>query len=74
MSSVEERLASIETEVKHINPSLVKIWDKLDELCPMVKENNWWIRAIKRSVVGLAVTGVLGGIMTTAFFLIRNKR
>ena len=73
MSSVAERLASIETEVKHINPSLEKIWAKLDELCPMVKENNWWIRAMKRSVVALAVSGVLGGIITTAFYLIRSK-
>lgn len=74
MGSVEERLASIETEVKHINPSLEKIWIKLDEMSPMVQENNWWIRAIKRSVVSLAVFGVLGGIITTAFFLIRNKQ
>lgn len=73
MPSVEERLGCIETEIKHIGPSLDKIWEKLDEVCPKIKENNWWVQAIKRSVLTLAVTGVLGGIITTAFYLVRSN-
>ena len=73
MTGVEERLASIENEVKHSSLALEKIWNKLDELCPMVKENNWWVQSIKRSVVTLAVSGVLGGLVTTGYFLIRSK-
>ncbi len=74
MSSVEERLSCIETEIKHIGPSLDKIWEKLDEMCPKVIENNWWIQAIKRSILALSVSGVLGGIITTAYYLVRSNQ
>ena len=73
MASINERLATIENEVTHIRPSLDKIWDKLDEVCPMIKVNNWWVKAIRKCVIALAITIPTGGVITIVLYIIRSK-
>lgn len=80
ISKIEVNVAKVKVDVenmkgeyeKHISPTLTKIWDKVNEMCPMVKENTFWVGKIKWGICFLAIVGVLGGLITTGYFLLRK--
>ena len=67
-----ERLASIEKEIANIKPWLEKVDAKLDEIVPMVKENNSWVTGTKKAVITIAILLPAGGLVTTLFFVLRS--
>jgi len=64
---VDNLTSMIDNDVKH---TLVKIWDKVNEMCPMVKENSYWVGLWKKTIFWLAVIGVGGGLVTFVFKLV----
>lgn len=80
MAETDERLARLETSVSQlqhtidndIKHTLGKIWDKLNEMCPMVKENTYWVGQWKKAIFWVAVVAVGGGLVATAFAIIRR--
>jgi len=59
-----KKFAILETKMTNIEGQNKKIIGKLDDICPAVKENSWWIDKIKCGFVLLAVTGLGLGIIS----------
>lgn len=80
MSHVEIHVAEVRKDVEHmkdelkdnISPTMGKIWDKVNEMCPLVKENSFWVGKWKQAIFYLAVVGVGGGLIGLAFFLVKK--
>lgn len=80
MAEIEERLARLETSVSQlqntmnndIKHTLGKIWDKVNEMCVAVKDNSYWVGKWKQAIFWIAVIGIGGGLVATAFQLIKN--
>lgn len=80
MAEIEERLARLETNVSQLQATinndvkhtLSKIWDKVNEMCVAVKDNSYWVGKWKQAIFWVAVIAVGGGMVATAFYLLRN--
>ena len=58
------RFAVLESQQKEIIKQNDKIFNKLEEVCPAVRENSWWIEKIKWGFVFVTVAGVIMGIVS----------
>jgi len=80
IDNLELNLAKITGDITHIKDkidnhicsTLAGISKSINEAMPLVKENSYWVAVWKKAVVWTAVIGVGGGIITTAFFLLRT--
>lgn len=66
MDDTSTRLARLEVRMGTVMSQNDRILVKLDDICPQVRENSWWIERIKWAVVLIAVTGVGLGIVSWA--------
>jgi len=58
------RFAILETQMKQVIKQNESILEKLNVICPAVKENSWWIEKIKWGFVFVTVAGVIMGIVS----------
>ncbi len=80
MTEIGERLARLEASMEQLQktPSngvehkLGKIWDKLNEMSVSVRDNTYWVEKWKQGIFWIAVISVGGGLVATAFYLLRN--
>ena len=63
-TSCFERFAVLETNQRNMSKQNERIIEKLDDICPAVRENSWWIEKIKWGFVMVAVVGVALGIVS----------
>lgn len=54
-----------------ISTTVTKIFNMLNDMAPQVKENSYWVGVWKKSIVMLAIGGVLMGSVALAFHFIR---
>ena len=79
MPTIAERLAKLETSVNQlekvlsndIKSTLGKIFDKIDIMCPLVKDNAYWVGKWKQAIFWIAVMAMGGGMIALAFQLIK---
>jgi len=79
-ASTAERLVVVETKIDAImgvidndlKHMLLALDEKLDKICPAVKENTYWVGVWKKSLFTIAIVGVILGAVATAFYLIKN--
>lgn len=57
------RLAVLENQQMMMMEQNDKILEKLDDICPAVRENSWWVEKLKWGFVMVAVVGVAMGIV-----------
>ena len=55
-----------------ISGTLTKIFLRLDEIIPKVKDNTYWVGKFKQAICWIAGVGVCGGILGLFFFLVRK--
>ena len=55
-----------------ISGTLTKIFLRLDEIIPKVKDNTYWVGKFKQAVCWIAGVGVAGGAISLSFYLIRT--
>jgi len=81
INSLEKANIVMHEDIKHIkgrldngiSQTVTKIWDKLNnEIAPNVRDNTYWVGVWKKSIVFLAISGVLMGSVALAFHLIRS--
>ncbi|MBA7639492.1 hypothetical protein ES703_47150 [subsurface metagenome] len=58
----------------HISTTITQIFGKINEICPLVKENTYWVGKWKQAIFWIAVIGIGGGLVATAFYLLRNLK
>jgi hypothetical protein len=58
-----KKFAVLETQQVMMMEQNNHIIKKLEEVCPAVKENSWWIEKIKWGFVFVAIVGVVLGIL-----------
>ena len=58
------RFAVLETQQKTMMKQNDEILKKLNDVCPAVRENSWWIEKIKWGFVMVAVVGFALGIVS----------
>ena len=81
MSTLDERIAKVEATVEyisdavrnHIPSALREISNKLDNICPAVKENTYWVGRIKQGMYWVSIVGFGGGILSLIFYLARRQ-
>ena len=67
----ELKLVEINSDVKHIkeridnglSTTITKIWDKMNDLAPDVKESKEWTNRLKQAFFWIAVIAVGGGVV-----------
>jgi|TARA_Y100000034_G_scaffold131234_1_gene191549 uncharacterized protein (UPF0371 family) len=55
-----------------ISNTITKIWDKLNEITPAIKDNTFWVGKVKWGISFLAIAGVGGGLVTLVFYFVRQ--
>lgn len=55
-----------------ISDNVTKTYEKVLELCPVVKDNKDWITRMKGGVVWIAVIAVGGGLASILFIVIKK--
>lgn len=55
-----------------ISSTLSKVWDKLQEIVPIVKDNQDWVTRVKQAMWWISVIGVGGGLVSIAFVIMRK--
>ena len=66
-------VSHIKTRIDNgISGTLTKIFSKLDEIVPKVRDNTYWVGKFKQSIWWIATIGLGGGILGIFFFLIRK--
>lgn len=63
-TSCFERFAVLETNQDNMAKQNDRIIGKLDDICPAVRENSWWIEKIKWGFVMITVAGFALGIVS----------
>ncbi len=58
------RFAVLETKMTTVERQGNKILEKIEGICPLVKENSWWIEKIKWGFVFVSVAGVVMGVVS----------
>lgn len=77
---LEINIIELSGDIKHIkgrldngiSQTLIKVYDKLNELCPQIKENSGFRKMLIKGLIYLSCVSVLGGIIAMAFYLIKN--
>lgn len=55
-----------------LKADIIYIRDILAEIVPLVKDNTYWVGKWKQAIFYIAVMAVGGGLVATAFYLLRN--
>ncbi len=64
---IGEQLVTLHLKTDIALTRLKRIETKLDTVYPKVIENSWWVNKLKLAIVAIAVTGVILGIVASAF-------
>ena len=80
---MEISLTKVMGDVEHVRDridnvlgkTITDIFKMLNEIMPQVKENSYWVGAIKKGVLWLALIAVpvLGGVIAIAFYMIQKN-
>jgi len=84
ITEIEKANLIMHQDIKHIkgridngiSETITKIWDKINEdMSPHVKENTYWVGALKTGILWLALVAVpiLGGVLAIAFYMIQKN-
>ena len=78
---VEQTQVVMHADIKHIRTRLdngvsttvTKIWDKINEMAPKVKENSYWVDKWKMAIFWIAIIGVIGSGLGVTFAVLQHK-
>lgn len=55
-----------------LKADIIYIRDVLAEIMPLIKDNTYWVGKWKQAIYYIAIMAVGGGLVATAFYLLRN--
>lgn len=73
LAEIKKDIESLTATVSDgLKADIIYIRDILAEIMPLIKDNTYWVGKWKQAIFYIAVMAVGGGLVATAFYLLRN--